>query len=179
MVSGSRVIAWSEMESPVGPVVMALSNKGLCRLDFNKGEQALISNTLWSKEWLGSVQWERKDSELAPVVKQLEEYFKGKRSRFDIPLDLQGTSFQKLVWRQLQAIPYGEVRSYKDIAQTMGAPKAVRAVGRANNQNPISIVIPCHRVIGSNGSLVGYGAGLSIKEFLLELEGALPSKAQA
>ncbi|OYD08504.1 methylated-DNA--[protein]-cysteine S-methyltransferase [Paludifilum halophilum] len=179
MVTGSRVIAWSEMESPVGPIVIAATNKGLCRLDFDRGEQTRIGRSLWAKEWIGSIRWERNDVELAPIVQQLKEYFDGVRTQFDLPVDLYGTAFQKLVWRQLQGIPYGEVRSYKDIAQAMGAPKAVRAVGGANNKNPVSIVVPCHRVIGSNGSLVGYGAGLKVKEFLLGLEGALPYKAQA
>ncbi|MFC4075861.1 methylated-DNA--[protein]-cysteine S-methyltransferase [Salinithrix halophila] len=179
MVSGSRVIAWSEMESPIGPILLALTNKGLCRLDFIKGEQAYITMKLWAKEWIGPVRSERNDTALAPYVRQLQEYFEGKRRRFDISVDLYGTSFQKLVWQQLQAIPYGELRSYKDVATAMGAPKAVRAVGGANNKNPVSIIVPCHRVIGSNGSLVGYGGGLAIKEYLLDLEGAAPYRAQA
>lgn len=127
----------------------------------------------WAKEWIGSVQVERNDAELQPVVQQMEEYFNKKRKHFDVSLDLHGTSFQKLVWKQLQNIPYGEVHSYKDVAQAIGAPKAVRAVGGANNRNPVSIIVPCHRVVGSNGSLVGYGGGLEIKEQLLVLEGAL------
>lgn len=120
---------------------------------------------------------ERNDTEIAPVTRQLNEYFNGDRRQFDLPIDLCGTSFQKLVWQQLQTIPYGEVRSYKDVAQAMGAPKAVRAVGGANNRNPVSIIVPCHRVVGSNGSLVGYGGGLEVKEYLLRLEGALPTQA--
>jgi len=102
----------------------------------------------------------------------LAEYFDGKRRRFDLPVDLYGTPFQLRVWRELKKIPYGEVRSYKELARAIGSPKAVRAVGGANNKNPVPILVPCHRVIGSNGSLVGYGGGLSIKEYLLKLEGA-------
>jgi len=102
---------------------------------------------------------------------QIEEYFAGKRKIFSVPLSIQGTEFHMDVWKALQTIPYGETRSYKDIALQIGRPKAVRAVGMANNRNPISIIIPCHRVIGHNGKLVGYGGGLPLKEYLLELEG--------
>jgi len=101
---------------------------------------------------------------------QLEEYFDGERREFDLPLDPSGTPFQMAVWKELLAIPYGETRSYKQIAENIGSPKAFRAVGLANNRNPISIIIPCHRVIGSDGSLVGYGGGLDMKQKLLELE---------
>ncbi|SDX49814.1 methylated-DNA-[protein]-cysteine S-methyltransferase/epoxyqueuosine reductase [Marininema mesophilum] len=180
MVSeGSRVLAWSEIESPVGPILLTATKKGLCRLDFSSEEQARLGIDLWARRWIGSVQIEKNDLALLSFAKQLQEYFKGGNPHFEIPLDLYGTSFQKLVWEQLQTIPYGELRSYKDMAAAMGAPKAVRAVGGANNKNPVSIVVPCHRVIGSNGSLVGYGSGLKIKEFLLTLEGASPFKAEA
>lgn len=104
------------------------------------------------------------------AVKQLEEYFEGKRIDFDLPLFLKGTPFQLDVWEALSTIPYGETRSYKQIAKQINNPKASRAVGLANNRNPISIVIPCHRVIGADGKLVGYGGGLAIKEYLLEME---------
>jgi len=101
---------------------------------------------------------------------QLEEYFAGKRKVFSLPLALNGTEFQKSVWRALQTIPYGETRSYKEIAVLTGSPKAYRAVGLANNRNPIAIIVPCHRVIGSNGDLVGFGGGLPLKKQLLDLE---------
>jgi len=104
------------------------------------------------------------------AAKQLEEYFTGKRTRFDIPLDPQGTEFRCLVWKTLGEIPYGETRSYKQIAQAIKNPNACRAVGMANNKNPIWIMIPCHRVIGSDGTLTGYGGGLEMKQKLLELE---------
>jgi len=101
---------------------------------------------------------------------QLAEYFSGNRRRFDLPLDARGTAFQKLVWRALEDIPYGATRSYGDIARAVGKPAACRAVGQANNKNPIAIIIPCHRVIGADGGLTGYGGGLGVKQFLLELE---------
>jgi len=102
--------------------------------------------------------------------KQLKEYFAGKRKVFELPLAPEGTPFQKKVWQALQEIPYGETRTYKEIAQAIGQEKACRAVGMANNKNPIAIFIPCHRVIGSNGTLVGYAGGLEVKKYLLDLE---------
>lgn len=104
------------------------------------------------------------------VIKQLGEYFAGKRKVFAFPYVLEGTEFQKKVWAELEKIPYGETRSYGQIAKAIGNPKASRAVGMANNRNPIVIVVPCHRVIGSTGKLVGYGGGLKMKEALLNLE---------
>ena len=101
---------------------------------------------------------------------QLSEYLKGERKSFDLPLRMKGTDFQQNVWNVLLDIPYGETRSYKQIAEAIGNPKAVRAVGMANNRNPLLIVVPCHRVIGADGKLVGYGAGIEKKEFLLRLE---------
>ncbi|WP_300729653.1 methylated-DNA--[protein]-cysteine S-methyltransferase [uncultured Bacteroides sp.] len=104
------------------------------------------------------------------TYRQLEEYFAGKRKVFDLPLDMRGTTFQKQVWMALQQIPYGETRSYKQIAEAIGNSKAVRAVGMANHENPFIIIVPCHRVIGTNGKLTGYAAGLDIKRYLLNLE---------
>ena len=101
---------------------------------------------------------------------QLKEYFTGKRKKFDVPLNPQGTDFQRSVWKALQDIPYGKTRSYKQIAKAIGNPKACRAVGMANNKNPIWILIPCHRVIGSDGTLTGYGGGLEMKKRLLNIE---------
>ena len=103
----------------------------------------------------------------------MSEYLIGKRKSFDLPLNPRGTVFQQQVWKALCDIPYGETRSYKQIAEAIGNPKAVRAVGMANNRNPVLIVVPCHRVIGANGKLVGYGAGIEKKEFLLKLEKSL------
>ena len=104
------------------------------------------------------------------AVAQLEAYFSGDRRDFDLPLAARGTDFQQRVWMALRTIPYGQTRSYRDIAQTIGAPKAMRAVGLANGRNPLSIVVPCHRVVGANGSLTGYGGGLRNKQLLLDLE---------
>jgi methylated-DNA-[protein]-cysteine S-methyltransferase len=109
----------------------------------------------------------------AEAARQLRAYFAGQLRRFDLPLEMQGTGFQLRVWRELERIPYGETRSYSQIAVAIGAPQAVRAVGAANGANPIPIVVPCHRVIGASGKLVGYGGGLPLKKRLLVLEGAL------
>lgn len=115
--------------------------------------------------------WTVEETDLIKETKrQLDEYFAGKRKEFDIPTRLEGTEFQKRVWEELRKIPYGKTVTYKDIAEAVGCPKGFRAVGLANNRNPISIIYPCHRVIGSNGSLTGYGGGLDVKEKLLELE---------
>ena len=110
---------------------------------------------------------------MQPYQIELEEYFSGGRRAFNFPVDLRGTDFQLACWRALLAIPYGETRSYAAIARAVGKPTAFRAVGMANNRNPIAIVVPCHRVIASDGSLCGYGGGLDVKRKLLELEGAL------
>ena len=107
---------------------------------------------------------------LRRAIDQLQAYFAGELRDFDLPLDMQGTGFQKRVWAELLAIPYGKTCSYRDIANSIGAPKAVRAVGAANGRNPVPIVVPCHRVIGADGSLTGYGGGLPLKRFLLDLE---------
>jgi methylated-DNA-[protein]-cysteine S-methyltransferase len=113
-----------------------------------------------------------RDPVLVELGRQLRAYFNGDLRRFDVPLDLQGTEFQKRVWRQLLTIPFGETRTYRQIADAIGAANAVRAVGAANGANPVPIVVPCHRVIGTSGKLVGYGGGLELKKRLLELEGA-------
>ena len=121
------------------------------------------------------VEAERNDANplLAETSNQLQAYFAGHLREFHLPLDMAGTDFQMRVWRQLQTIPYGETRSYLQIAAAIGAPKAVRAAGAANGANPVPIVVPCHRVIGASGKLVGYGGGLPMKKLLLELEGAI------
>lgn len=104
------------------------------------------------------------------ICKQLQEYFTGKRKTFDVQFSLKGTPFQMSVWQQLQSIPYGQTRTYKQIAEAIGSPKACRAVGMAIHNNPIAIIIPCHRVIGSNGKLTGYAGGLDLKQYLLNIE---------
>ncbi|MDR2651805.1 MAG: methylated-DNA--[protein]-cysteine S-methyltransferase [Prevotellaceae bacterium] len=113
---------------------------------------------------------EKETDIIKKASKQLEEYFAGKRKSFDFPINPQGSEFQKRVWTALQTIPYGELRTYKQIAEKIGNPKASRAVGMANNKNPLPIVVPCHRVVGSNGKLIGYAYGLDMKEYLINLE---------
>ena len=126
-------------------------------------ENGAITHLIFSER-----DWTVEETDLIKETKrQLDEYFAGKRKEFDIPTRLEGTEFQKRVWEELRKIPYGKTVTYKDIAEAVGCPKGFRAVGLANNRNPISIIYPCHRVIGSNGSLTGYGGGLDVKEKLL------------
>ena len=143
--------------SPVGRLLVELENGFLVRLDFADGIPAEGKNG-------------NESALLAKVAMQLDEYFRGARKNFDLPLNPAGTEFQRKVWDALLAIPYGETRTYREIAEAAGCPKGFRAVGMANNKNPIAIIIPCHRVIGSNGKLVGYAGGLGRKEALLALE---------
>lgn len=168
-------IAWGQMNSPVGWLTLALNQHGLCRLEFSKQTDF----HLWFQRWFPDVTLERNDQALLPYVQQLEEYFSSQRRQFDLPLDLHGTDFQKSVWHHMQTIPYGETWSYKELATAIGNPKAVRAVGGANNKNPVAIIVPCHRVIGANGSMVGFGGGLPVKEKLLQLEGYLSNNLLA
>lgn len=149
--------------SPVGPLFLAASEKGLVRLEFGPRVQAIDARR---------VKLQEAAHELAPYLRQLDEYFAGNRTEFSFPLDLRGTEFQLLCWRALLDIPYGETRTYADIARAIGHPHAFRAVGMSNNRNPIAIVVPCHRVIASDGTLCGYGGGLDIKRRLLDLEQA-------
>ncbi len=149
--------------SPVGPLFLAASTKGLVRLEFEARMQTLNPHT---------TQLHASKSALAPYLGELNEYFSGKRREFSFPLDLRGTEFQLVCWHALIEIPYGETRSYRDIAQAIGHPHSYRAVGMSNNRNPVAIVVPCHRVIASSGSLCGYGGGLDIKRRLLDLEQA-------
>jgi O-6-methylguanine DNA methyltransferase len=147
--------------SPVGPLFLAASTTGLVRLEFEARIQKLKPDTIQLRE---------SKSALALYLRELNDYFAGERREFSFPLDLRGTEFQLACWRALLEIPYGETRSYRDMAQAIGHPHAYRAVGMSNNRNPIAIVVPCHRVIASSGSLCGYGGGLDIKRKLLELE---------
>jgi len=136
-----------------------------CRLKIGYSDSAIRYVTKTDETGSGT------SSELSDLAaKELSEYFSGKRKSFDLPLEPQGTEFQKKVWSALLEIPFGETRSYKDIAEKIGNPKACRAVGGANNKNPIVIIIPCHRVIGAYGGLVGYGLGLPMKQQLLDIE---------
>ena len=167
--------------SAIGPLFLAASARGLVALEFDArlpGQQSIrpIPRHLRQEqggEERGGLKFEDAPCLMRPYVGELEQYFAGKRREFTFPLDLRGTDFQLACWRALLAIPYGETRSYADIARAVGKPNAFRAVGMANNRNPVAIVVPCHRVIASDGSLCGYGGGLDIKRKLLELEGAL------
>ncbi|MBR5269054.1 MAG: methylated-DNA--[Anaerotignum sp.] len=131
-------------------------------------EDGVIVRTTWSKI---PTEYILEETELILQCKmQLDEYFRGERKTFDLPLAPKGTDFQKKVWNALKEIPYGETRTYGEIAAAVGNPKAARAVGMANNKNPIGIIIPCHRVVGANGKLVGYAGGMEKKEWLLQFE---------
>jgi len=167
--------------SPVGPLFLAASDRGLVALEFDArlpGQQTIRPNPRHLRSEGGrardqDVRFEPSAAAMHAYVQQLEEYFAGQRREFTFPLDLRGTEFQLACWQALLAIPYGETRTYADIARVVGKSGAFRAVGMANNRNPVAIVVPCHRVIGSGGTLCGYGGGLEIKRKLLGLEGAL------
>src|ERR1700676_103809 len=166
----------TNMESAIGPLFLAVSGRGLVALEFDvrlAGQQSIRPNPRHLREEKRGLTFEDSASLTRSYVNELEEYFAGKRREFTFPLDLRGTDFQLACWRALLAIPYGETRSYADIARAVGKPNAFRAVGMANNRNPVAIVVPCHRVIASDGTLCGYGGGLDLKRKLLELEGAL------
>jgi O-6-methylguanine DNA methyltransferase len=166
----------TNMNSTIAPLFLAASAEGLVALEFDArlpGQQSIRPNPRHLREEQKGFKFEDSPRHMLPYVSELEEYFAGKRREFSFPLDLRGTDFQQACWRALLAIPYGETRSYADIARAVGKPNAFRAVGMANNRNPIAIVVPCHRVIASDGTLCGYGGGLDVKRKLLELEGAL------
>lgn len=167
------MIAYTVYQSPLGPLTLVSTENGLCKVEFGSGQSVQFSLNRWAKRWLLTTKLSYEPDLFTDVIQELEEYFSGERNQFTVPLHLYGTPFQKMVWKELLNIPYGETRSYKEIALSLNSAKAVRAVGCANNQNPLPIFIPCHRVIGSNGAMVGYRGGLEMKEFLLQLEGVL------
>lgn len=155
--------AYTLMDSPVGRLTLVA--RGEC-----------LAAVLWQNERenrvrLGELQRDDQHPLLQETARQLGDYFAGRRQQFELPLDFQGTEFQREVWAALLTIPFGETRSYAQIAQQIGRPQAVRAVGAANGRNPISIIAPCHRVIGASGSLTGFAGGLPVKQQLLSLEG--------
>jgi methylated-DNA-[protein]-cysteine S-methyltransferase len=152
-------LCYTQIDSPIGPLLL-VGDGGLHELWFVKGRRPKQPHP----------QWKKNAKPFAAATQQLREYFAGRREDFDLPLVLHGTPFQLSVWRNLQKIPYGQTISYLDLAREIGNPKAVRAVGLANGSNPIPIIIPCHRVIGSDGSLTGFGGGLPTKQKLLALE---------
>lgn len=146
------------LDTPIGTLRLLSNGAALVGIEFEGQHGADGGNA-------------NRDAVLAACAAQLTDYFCAQRRHFDLPLAARGTPFQRSVWNALADIPYGELRSYRDIANTIGNPAAVRAVGAANGRNPLPIVVPCHRVIGSNGSLTGFAGGLEIKRFLLQLEG--------
>ena len=141
-------------ESPIGFLEVQTTEGGLRAVSFTLEKSVVEKENIYNQL----------------AVKQLDEYFKNERTEFDIPLDLEGTDFQLRVWRELSKIPFGKTKSYMDIAKALGDPKAIRAVGTSNGRNKISIIIPCHRVIGSDGSLTGYAGGMERKKWLLDFE---------
>ena len=185
-----ETLHYTMFTSPVGPLFMAASDQGLVALEFEArlpGQQTIRPNPRDLRSEKGSesersssqrgrnkpIRFEESEHAMQPYCRELEEYFARQRRHFSFALDLHGTEFQLACWRALLRIPYGETRSYADIARVVGKPTGFRAVGMANNRNPVAIVVPCHRVIASDGTLCGYGGGLDVKRKLLELEGAL------
>jgi len=157
--------------TPAGTLGIAWTPNGLGYLALPTA--SLTACEAWARRWMPRARQIRDDARLADLAKQLTAYFAGELRAFSVPLDLRGTPFQLQVWRALLDIPYGAVRTYAALATAIGRPQAVRAVGAANGANPIAIIVPCHRLIGSDGKLVGYGGGIAMKRQLLELEGAL------
>jgi O-6-methylguanine DNA methyltransferase len=158
--------------SPAGPLELVASERGLLAISFQQRRHALYGTL--------NVRWVEAPERLHQVREQLDEYFAGTRREFDLPLDLRGTDFHLRCWQALLRIPYGETWSYAELAGAVGSPLAARAVGQANRTNPIAIVVPCHRIIASDGSLGGYAAGLAAKRYLLQLEGVrLPAEQPA
>lgn len=151
---------YTHVPTPVGPMLLAGDDAALVYVSFPTGKHIMRPHA----------EWVRTDRPFAEAVLQLTAYFAGDLTEFDLPLRPLGTEFQLSVWQALAAIPYGEIRSYADIAIAIGKPTATRAVGAANGANPLPIIVPCHRVVGANGSLTGFGGGLETKKFLLNLE---------
>lgn len=149
-----------QMQSPVGALLLAATEKGLFRVQFGARIPAAAKGEIWIEA----------PEKLRECKEQLDGYFAGELREFTLALDLCGTPFQVRCWEALRRIPYGATRSYAQLAQDVRSPRAFRAVGQANHNNPIAIIVPCHRVIGANGTLTGYGGGLSLKEKLLRLE---------
>lgn len=161
-MSSPLAVYYSRMESPIGNLLLAATERGLRYVYFG---DALPKSKKW-EVWIESSQM------LRPYEEQLQAYFRGELREFTCKLDLAGTEFQKKCWNALLRIPYGKTRSYAEIAREVGSPRAFRAVGQANHNNPIPIIVPCHRVITSSGTLGGYGGGLQMKRSLLKLEDA-------
>ncbi|OPH59686.1 hypothetical protein BC351_19585 [Paenibacillus ferrarius] len=166
-----KLIHWGIVRISESHFILAATDRGLCYLQFHESDAEPPIH--WGRKQFPEYNWiEDKESVLEPYLVQIEEYLRGLRTEFTLPLDLRGTEFQQGVWRALNEIPHGVTHSYSEIAQALNKPSAVRAVGTAIGANPILVVVPCHRVVGKNGALTGYRGGLVNKEKLLELEGA-------
>jgi O-6-methylguanine DNA methyltransferase len=159
-----ETLYYSRMSSPVGPVLIGVSEAALVMLEFDRGLPQTIAGE--------AIAWQESEQRTRTVRTQLDEYFAGHRRDFELELDLRGTEFRKRCWNELLRIPYGQTRSYAEIARAVGNPSGFRAVGQANHYNPIAIIVPCHRVLAAGHYLGGYGGGLPVKAFLLRLEGA-------
>jgi methylated-DNA-[protein]-cysteine S-methyltransferase len=155
-----ETLFYTTIDSPIGELLLLGDGHVLRGLYMQGGRKPIAIDPTW----------ERDEEPFASVTSQLEEYFSGHRDTFDVPLQMRGTPFERRVWGALQEIPYGETTSYGELASRIGQPTGARAVGLANGRNPIAVIVPCHRVIGANGSLTGYGGGLERKRILLELE---------
>jgi methylated-DNA-[protein]-cysteine S-methyltransferase len=163
-------VAYDVTDSPIGPLLLAATDRGVCRISFRGDAEAELDALARTH----GVRVLRSAPPVEPVRRELDDYFEGRRRTFDVAVDTSVLpSFQQLVLEELARVPYGEVATYGGLAAKIGKPRAARAVGGALNRNPIPIVLPCHRVVGSTGSLVGYAGGLERKRALLELEGAL------
>jgi methylated-DNA-[protein]-cysteine S-methyltransferase len=162
MKMASEKLYWHEIDSAVGRLLLAGDGESLIQVGFQSGPRPLRPPASWIAD----------AAPFGAVIVQLSEYFAGERRRFDLPLAPRGTEFQRRVWRALTDIPYGRTLSYGELARRIGKPSASRAVGLANGANPLPIIVPCHRVIGADGTLTGFGGGLPIKRKLLALEGA-------
>ena len=162
-----------EVGTPIGNFGAVFTGKGLALLLLPSQQSALCDD--WAKRWepQAQVTGREDDPRVQLLEHELSVYFAGQRRDFSVPLDMRGTPFQLMVWNEVYCVGYAQMRSYREIARAIGQPNAVRAVGAANGANPIPIIVPCHRIIGSDGKLVGYGGGLDMKRRLLELEGAM------
>lgn len=169
-----ETLYWSSAPSVRGVCTVISTEKGICWTGTPGTSREAGLSLLEKHFFIARVIEGEEVAPLRQAMDELRRYLAGERLQFSCPLDLRGTPFQVAVWQELYRIPYGQTRSYAQIAQAIGSPKAVRAVGAANGANPVAVIVPCHRVIGSDGTLTGYGGGLSMKHWLLTLEGAMP-----
>jgi methylated-DNA-[protein]-cysteine S-methyltransferase len=165
-------VFYTRLESQIGTVWIASTQYGVCKISLGADQSGAFLS--WLLRTVRATRPREEPQLMAEIVGQFHEYFSGSRQMFDLSLDVRGTSFQRAVWSQVVRIPYGATATYGDIAQLVGKPRASRAVGAAVGANPLPIVVPCHRVIGADGSLTGFASGLDVKETLLRLEGAYP-----